>query len=284
MQSGFILGARLARGRNARGKTAGDGAGVRPPNDALPLHHLMRNALARRPTRAGVGCAACSRHIMNLVEPIRVPEAKRAAPRSAFNLQAVTKPLLRYLIGQELRYPLLFMLRCRATLGRFKKGIDPRFAAELVELAALPIWVYLCLSKRIGKPKAFEIMRVALLSGGVASWSFAYSAVDEPRTFENLCDRELAVNKTGPTRWNTLEVVERTERRFEVKVTRCLYHELTTSVGAPELTPIVCQIDNAGFNSYLPDEVLFHRGGVGRRIADGASECNFIWERAPRPR
>ena len=132
--------------------------------------------------------------------------------------------------------------------------------------------------------RQIKIMRVALLSGGVASWSFAYSAVDEPRTFENLCDRELAVNKTGPTRWNTLEVVERTERRFEVKVTRCLYHELTTSLGVPELTPIVCQIDNAGFNSYLPDEVLFHRGGVGRRIADGASECNFIWERAPRPR
>ncbi len=222
--------------------------------------------------------------IMNLVEPIRVPETSRAAACSDFDVQAVTKPILLHLIGKELRHPLLFLLRCRATLGRFKKSIDPRFPDELVELAAMPIWVYLNLSKRIGKPRALEIMRVALLTGGVAFWNLAYSSVDEPRTFENLCDRELAVNKTGPTRWNTLEVVERTERRFEVKVTRCLYHELTTSLGAPELTPIVCQIDNAGFNSYLPDEVLFHRGGVGRRIADGASECNFVWEHTPRAR
>ena len=56
---------------------------------------------------------------------------------------------------------------------------------------------------------------------------------------------------------NTLEVVERSDSRFEVKVTRCLCHELTTSVGSPELTPVVCQIDNAGFNSYLTDDVLF---------------------------
>ncbi len=150
---------------------------------------------------------------MNLVAPIRVPETSRAAARSDFNLQAVTKPILLHLIGRELRYPLIFMLRCRATLGRFKKTIDPRFPAELVEIAAMPIWVYLSLSKRIGKPKAFEITRVALLTGGVAAWSFAYSSVDEPRTFENLCDRELAVNKTGPTRWNTLEVVNRASLR-----------------------------------------------------------------------
>jgi hypothetical protein len=172
------------------------------------------------------------------------------------------------------------MARCLVTVERFKKRIDPRFPEELVELAALPIWVYLNLRERIGKERAFEIMRVAILTGGIAQWSFAYGAADKPRSFETLCDRELEVNKTGPTRWNTLEVVERTEHRFEVKITRCLYHELTTSLGAPELTPVVCQIDNAAFNSYLPDEVLFHRGGTRHRIADGAKQCTFVWERS----
>lgn len=222
---------------------------------------------------------------MNQLEPSPGPVSSRAAGAAGnhFDLQSVTRPILLHLIGKELRHPLVFMLRCRATVGRFKKTIDPRFPEELVELAALPIWVYLNLSKRIGKPKAFEIMRVAILTGGLAYMNFAYTDVDEPRTFANLCDRELAVNKTGPTRWNTLEVVERTAHRFEIKITRCLYHELATSLGAPEITPVICQIDNAGFNSYLPDEVLFHRGGVGRRISDGASECNFIWEHTPRP-
>jgi hypothetical protein len=195
------------------------------------------------------------------------------------NLRSVTTPVLRHLVGRELRYPGLFLLGCRMSLSRFRKRIDPRFPKELVDLAALPIWVYINLKKRIGATKAFEILRVALLTGGVAKWNIEYETVDKPRTFSTLCDEELRVNRTGVTRWNTLEVVDRGDHRFEVRVTRCLYHELTTLVGVPELTPVVCQIDNAGFNSYLPDEVLFHRGGPGHRIADGSKECRFVWER-----
>ena len=83
---------------------------------------------------------------------------------------------------------------------------------------------------------------------------------------------------TGFTTWNTLEVVERSELRFEIKITRCLYHELTTCVGVPELTPVICQVDNAAFNTYLPDKIVFNRGGAGHRIADGAKECKFVWD------
>ena len=134
------------------------------------------------------------------------------------------------------------------------------------------------LKQRLGQAKAFEIMRVAILTGGVAQWNLAYQTVEKARSFANLCDLELEVNKTGPTRWNTLEVVDRSDRRFEIKITRCLYHELASSLGIPEITPVICQIDNAAFNAYLPDRVTFHRGGPGHRIADGKSECQFIWE------
>ena len=121
-------------------------------------------------------------------------------------------------------------------------------------------------------------MRIAILTGGLAQWNFQYGAADKERTFKNLCDAEIEVNKAGITRWNTLEVVERSERRFEIKITRCLYHELTISLGLPELTPVICQVDNAAFNSYLPDKVVFNRGGPNHRIADGKKECNFIWD------
>ena len=198
---------------------------------------------------------------------------------AVFDLRRVTGPILLHLLRRELRYPRVFMARCRLTLGQFKRRIDPRFPPDLVEIAALPLWVYLNLRKRIGTHKAFEIMRVAVLAGGIAKWNFEYRAAEEPRTFDTLCDREVEVNRVGITRWNTLEVVARTKDRFEVKITRCLFHELAGSVGAPELTPIVCQIDNAAFNSYLPDQVLFHRGGPGHRIADGSTECRFVWER-----
>jgi hypothetical protein len=210
-------------------------------------------------------------------DPASADRPETATPPQ-IDLRKITTPILLHLLRGKVRFPLLFLLKCKLTAGRFKKTIDPRFPAELVDICALPLWVYINLKKRVGQKRAFEIMRIAILTGGIAEWNFAYRAAERERTFKNLCDEEITVNQSGPTRWNTLEIVERTERRFEIKITRCLYHELTTSLGVPELTPVICQIDNAAFNSYLPDAVVFTRGGSGHRIADGAKHCSFQWD------
>ena len=201
-----------------------------------------------------------------------------------FNMRKITTPLLIHMIGKELRFPQLFLFRCKLTLGGFKRTIDPRFPRELVDLAALPVWVYLNLKKRIGQHRAFEIMRVALLTGGTAAQNLQFDTVHKERNFQNFSKLEIENNRTGLVRWNTMEVVESTARRFEIKITRCMFHELAVSVGIPEITPIVCQIDNAMFNSYLPDEMTFDRGLLGGRIADGKRECNFVWELHQKPR
>ena len=195
-----------------------------------------------------------------------------------FDMKKVTTPLLLHMLGKELRFPRLFLLLRKLTLGRFKKTIDKRFPHELIDLAALPAWVYLNLKKNIGQRKAFEIMRVALLTGGTAAQNLQFDTVHKERNFRNFTDLEIENNRTGLVRWNKMEVVERTARRFEIKITRCMFHEFAVSVGIPEMTPIVCQIDNAMFNSYLPDEMTFDRGLLGGRIADGKSECNFVWK------
>ena len=198
-----------------------------------------------------------------------------------FDMKKVTTPLLLHLLGQELRFPRLFLLQRKLTLPRFKKTIAPRFPKELIDLAALPAWVYLTLREKIGRRKAFEIMRVALLTGGTAAQNLQFDPVHKERTFDHFADLEVENNRSGLVRWNKMEVVERTSRRFEIKVTRCMFHEFAVHVGAPELTPVVCQIDNAMFSSYLPEEMTFDRGGPGHRIADGRQECNFIWESRP---
>ena len=205
-----------------------------------------------------------------------------SAPR-LMDLTQITGPLLRCLLRGRVPFPTLFLLRCKVTLKQLKKRVPSSFPKELVELAALPIWVYINLKERIGQEAAFEVMRVTILSAGIAQWNLAYRTSETKRTFANLCEAEIQVNQTGPTRWNTLSVVERSERRFEIKITRCMYHELATALGVPEFTPVVCQIDNAAFNSYLPDRIAFTRGGPGRRIADGAKECNFVWDVIDQP-
>ena len=69
------------------------------------------------------------------------------------------------------------------------------------------------------------------------------------------------------------------------------YHELTTAMGVPELTPIICQIDNAAFNSYMPDEVC-SRGAArdigsptapNTAISNGISSEHSIRHLAPSP-
>ena len=200
-----------------------------------------------------------------------------------FDMKKVTTPLLLHMLRQELRFPRLFLVRCKLTLGGFKKAVDGRFPRELVDLAALPAWVYLNLKQKIGQPRAFEIMRVALLTGGTAAQNLQFDTVHKERNFENFSELEIENNRTGLVRWNKMEVVERSARRFEFKITRCMFHEFAISVGVPEMTPVVCQIDNAMFNSYLPDEMTFDRGLLGGRIADGKRECNFVWQLRQRP-
>ncbi len=200
-----------------------------------------------------------------------------------FDMKKVTTPLLIHMIGKEIRFPRLFLFQCKLTLGEFKKTIDPRFPRELIDLAALPVWVYLNLKKKIDQHRAFEIMRVALLTGGTAAQNLQFDTVHKERNFQNFSELEIENNRTGLVRWNKMEVVERTARRFEIKITRCMFHELAVSVGIPEITPIVCQIDNAMFNSYLPDEMTFDRGLLGGRISDGKLECNFVWKLHQQP-
>src|SRR5260370_25664862 len=173
---------------------------------------------------------------MALTEVDPAPRRQPAQPRATritaqLDLRKITTPVLLHLLSGKVRFPWLFLVKCKLTVGRFRKTIDPRFPAELVDMCALPLWVYINLKKRLGQKTAFEIMRVAILTGGIAQWNFAYHAAEEDRTFKNLCDEAIIVNQSGPTRWNTLEVVERTERRFGRKDKRSLSPQLSAPNG-----------------------------------------------------
>lgn len=194
-----------------------------------------------------------------------------------FNMRAITSAVLLQLLQERVRAPRLFLLGAALTVGRFKKSLPAELPSELVEIAALPVWIYKRLKDRLGQPLAFEIMRVATLTGGIAQWNVQYDTLNTSRTFENFVEQEIRANQSGVTRWNTLEIIERDIDQFALRVTRCMFHEFCVAAGVPELTSIVCQIDNAAFNSYMPDRLVFDRGGAGRRIADGHTQCDFRW-------
>ncbi|OOM79053.1 hypothetical protein CLPUN_17800 [Clostridium puniceum] len=195
-----------------------------------------------------------------------------------FDLTKVTTPILLELLKDEIPSPECFLKECKLSLPNFENTIDKKFPIDLIKFISMPLWVYINLKNKLGPEKAFEIMRIALLTGGVAKQSILFDSINKPRTFENFIEQELQINKTGTTKWNSLEIICRDKSKFEIKITKCLYHELTTSLQIPEATKLICQVDNAVFNSYLPEEIVFHRDGLNRRIADGCNECHFVWK------
>jgi hypothetical protein len=58
-----------------------------------------------------------------------------------------------------------------------------------------------------------------------------------------------------------------------------MFYELFKHLGVPELTIIMCSIDNLIFNSYLPEKITFHRNVVNNRMVDSAHECMFVIEK-----
>ncbi|MBI9102491.1 MAG: L-2-amino-thiazoline-4-carboxylic acid hydrolase [Spirochaetales bacterium] len=107
----------------------------------------------------------------------------------------------------------------------------------------------------------------------------AFKNVEEERTIENLVKNQQRTNKEGTTRLNTMEIIEQTRERYQFRMTRCLFFEFFNYLKIPELTSIMCSIHNAIFNTYLPDEYFFHRGGKNKTFTSGADECTFIVEK-----
>jgi predicted ArsR family transcriptional regulator len=165
------------------------------------------------------------------------------------------------------------------TMPGFKKRLPQDLPQDFIETAALQAWMYMRLKDRIGQEKAFEIIRAIVIPLGLALQHSNFRAVEAPRTFENLIAYQQRTNREGPTRWNKMEILEQSDDRYELRVHYCMFHDFYTQLGVPELTALMCAVDNAIFNSYLPEEVTFHRNGLGNRIADGASACHFVIER-----
>lgn len=165
------------------------------------------------------------------------------------------------------------------TLPKFKKQIPQEFPQEFVRANALQTWMYMRLKAQIGQERAYEVVRAFVLPIGLAIQQGNFRSVEAPRSFENLIAYQQRTNREGITRWNTMQILEQNESKYEIRVSQCMYHNFYSSLEIPEMTRLMCAVDNAIFNSYLQEKVTFHRNGIGNRIVDGAAACHFVLER-----
>jgi hypothetical protein len=199
------------------------------------------------------------------------------------SIDKIAKPAIPlFLLGSLKGYissPYFTFARIILGLGKAKKHIDNKYPKDLRKLCALMLSSYTILLKSEEKDKALRILKAMVLPMGLAVQMANFRYVEDMPNMKNLIQYQQRTNKEGPTRMNSMEIIMANNNTYEFKVSRCCFYEIFNNAGFPELTSVFCEIDNAIFNVYLPDSVIFHRKGQKQRITDGAEYCTFFCEK-----
>lgn len=198
------------------------------------------------------------------------------------NMDIIAKPVVPLiLIGVLKGYiknPIGFILKSKLTYRKYRHNICIDLPGGFINTNAFIAWLYIRLKGTIGQGKAFEVIRVLVLTSGFVIQQANFRNVEEKRDFQNLIKYQQRANSEGSTSLNTMEIVEQSNLKYEFHVTRCVFYELFKYLKVPELAFIFCAIDNAIFNTYLPEQLIFHRNGLNNTIPQGSKYCEFVIE------
>jgi hypothetical protein len=130
--------------------------------------------------------------------------------------------------------------------------------------------MYQMLERRYGKARTDEIMKEVLLEGGDVFF----------RGFTRLGPGEklsefVGIYKAFECNNIIFDVIEETDKRFEIEIKRCLVFEAFNELGVPVLTQWMCDIAFHYFSRYHP-QMTYEKD---RMIARGAASCHevFTW-------
>lgn len=155
---------------------------------------------------------------------------------------------------------------------------SPQYPADFVNLISTVTALYGELKKELENYIALSIVKAAFLPAGLAMQIGNFRYIEDNHTFDNLIKYQQRTNKEGPTRFNKMEVIRQDDSTYEFHVHNCMFSDVFSKLGVPELTKVMCAIDNISFNVYLPDVVHFHRNGSSNTIIGGKDYCTFICE------
>jgi len=143
--------------------------------------------------------------------------------------------------------------------------------ADLKNYFQLLANMYQMLEKRYGKTRTDEIMKDVLLKGGDVFFQ-GFTPLGPNETLRDF----IEIYKAFECNNIMFDVVEETDRRFEVVIKRCLVFEAFNELGVPALTQWMCDIAFRYFSHYHPN-ITYEKD---RMIARGADTCHevFRWD------
>ena len=127
------------------------------------------------------------------------------------------------------------------------------------------------LRKRYGADRTNELMHEILMQGG-QDFFRGFAPIGTNGGLNDF----IRIYKAFESHNILFDVVEESERRFEIVIRRCLVYEAFNELGLGELTGWMCDIAFAYFNDYHP-KIEYTKD---RMIARGADTCHevFNWK------
>ena len=185
-------------------------------------------------------------------------------------------PIFASVLSSYLTWPMLFLIKAQFNEFKYKKNLVGTWPEEFLNLVVPMANMYVLLSKQIGPKMAFEVMRVGIISTEILLDHKYFIPIENGRSFEKLKNGLKEALVSGITRWNKAKIIEDSDYKFEMRFSYCIFNDFFYQQNIPEFTPIICSHANAVFNSYMPEEIVQHRNGIGNRLSAGASECHQV--------
>lgn len=150
-----------------------------------------------------------------------------------------------------------------------RRKIEAEFAKAVLE----------ALSAELGEPRAREILSRAVVAlAKQAAAQFAAGADPAKSPIENFAAIQHHWTKDDAL---SIEVLEKTDTRFDFNVTRCRYAETYRAMGIGQLSAILsCNRDGAFCEGFHKDLKLTRT----QTIAGGAPHCDFRYRLEPSTR
>ena len=176
------------------------------------------------------------------------------------------------------KHPFWFLVKTVFKASKLKKQLPKKLSGDIKNQVALISSMYIIMKEKIEKERALSTIQAIMIPVAIAVQLGNFRYAETKRSFENLKKyHEMAISES-PTRTNVKEIIESSDKKYHFRVKSCLHLGLFKRLGVPELTRIMCNVDNALYNIYCLDKVLFHRDGVGNTIFEGCKYCEFICE------
>jgi hypothetical protein len=137
--------------------------------------------------------------------------------------------------------------------------------------------LYKELTSKFGKDKAFDIMRKIVVPCGclLVRNYMTQMGLKSKSGMDRIVYFNQYMNNTPANKHNVRETVCVNENVYHYAITRCCVLDFYKEIGMPELTQLICEVDNVTYPEGFPQFHFDRDGSWSNTMAYGHDKCHF---------